>query len=100
MLGCFILAVFVVGISFASRGDGVAGMPDSAVACEDGTSLLSVFPLVRIRPGDNGSASGLEVHFSSADGHCSELVFSSLASGDRVSSDVYQDFRDQAISLR
>lgn len=100
VLSCFILAAFVVTASFAYKGNGDVGAVAGTDACEDRSGFLSVFPLARIRPGTNGSASGLEVHLSSADGHCSDLVFSSLGPGDHINSDYFLDNQDRAITLR
>lgn len=100
VLACFILAAFVVTVSFASRGSNDGAAFTGITSCEDSKSLLSLFPLARIRPGTNGASSGLEVHLSSADGHCSKIVFSSLGPGDHINSDYYLDNRDRAITLR
>jgi len=80
VIACSILAVFLVPTGFAYK----AGVDDSeaaATSCNNKPGNFTIFPLARLKTSANEFDSGVEVHLSSADGDCSEMIYSSYDVG-------------------
>lgn len=100
VIACSILAIFLVPTGFAYK----AGMSGSEVAkatsCNNKLGNFTIFPFTSLRTNSNGSATGVEVHLSSADGGCSEIIYSSYDVGYTNEAGTIRDNNGTAIDLR
>jgi len=100
IVACTILALFLVPAGFAYKTGITGSDPTSASSCNDKPSTFTIFPFARLKANSNGSSVGVEVHFSSADGGCSAMVYSSHNVGYETFAENQHGNNDSAIALR
>lgn len=98
VVACSILAIFLVPNGFAYKFGDIE--PAQAKSCNNKPSSFTIFPYASLKTNSNGSATGVEVHLSSADGDCSEMIYSSYDVGYTNNSGTIRDSKGMAISLR
>jgi len=100
IMGCSILAIFLVPTGFAYRAVMDDDQVTSEASCNDKPSTFTLFPYARLRTNSNGSTAGVEVHLSSAGGDCSTIIYSSHEIGYSTALNDTPDNYDSAIVLR
>ena len=98
--GCSILTLFLVSSGFAYKTSVSANNPASEVSCNSKPSALPIFPFAKLRMDPSGSTSVVEVHFSSANGACSAMVYSSHEHGYSSAPDKPHNRDETPIALR
>lgn len=100
LIGCSILAIFLVPAGYAFKAGIGSNDANTATSCNKKLVDFPIFPFARLKANSNGSASGVEVHLSNADGDCSEMIYSSYEVGYSNESGTIRDNNGRAITLR
>jgi len=100
LLACFILALFLVPTGFAHRIGMTGGEPGPATSCNDSPDTLTIFPYAKFATNADGSATGVEVHLSSAWGNCSTKIYSSHEEGYAAHSGNHHATENETFALR
>ena len=100
ILACSILAIFLVPTGFAYKL-GIGGNDaDPATSCNSKPGNFTIFPFASLKTNSYGSPTGVEVHLSSSDGDCSEMIYSSYDVGSSNESGTIRDNNGKSIALR
>ena len=100
LIGCSILAIFLVPTGFAYIV-GIGGNDaDPATSCNSNLGNFTIFPYIRLKTNSNGSTTGVEVHLSNEDGDCSEMIYSSYDGGYGNDTGTILDNNGRAIVIR
>jgi len=100
VIGCSILAIFLVPAGYAYKVGIGSDEASLATSCNNKPANLTIFPFARLKTNSNGSATGVEVHLSSSDSGCTEMIYSSHDVGYSNESGTIRDNNGTAISLR
>ena len=100
VIGCSILAIFLVPTGFAYKVGFGSNDADAAPSCNSEPRKFTIFPYASLKINSNGSASGVEVHLSDADGDCSEKIYSSHDVGYRNESGTIRHNNGRSVALR
>lgn len=100
LIGCSILAIFLVPTGFAYKAGMGSNQAAPATSCNDKLGNFTIFPYARLKTSSNGSATGVEVHLSNADSDCTEMIYSSYDVGYGNDSGTILDNNGRAIVLR
>jgi len=99
-LACSILALFLVPTGFAYKIGLSGDEGPSAKSCNDDLSSFTIFPYAKLKTDSSGSATGIEVLLSSAQGSCSMKIYSSNEDGYAALSGNPYSSQDEAIALK
>ena len=100
VIGCSILAIFLVPAGFAYKLGIGSNDADPATSCNSNPGNLTIFPYARLKTNSNGSAMDVEFHLSNEDGDCSKMIYSSYDVGYGNESGTILDNNGRAIALR
>lgn len=100
VIACAILAIFLVPAGYAYK----AGFGDNdsipETSCNSNLGSFTIFPFAKLKTNSNGSATGVEVHLSSVDNDCSEIIYSSYDVGYTNEPGTVRDNNGRVIALR